>query len=102
MCLFYNILIYADSSALTAGASGSAKPGQRGATLAVHSTMGYLGGFLGPLVIGIILDFAGGGSVLAWTLAFGHLAIIMIIGIIAMAYLKPKDLPGDRYVNGTE
>ena len=102
MCLFYNILIYADSSALTAGASGSAKSGQRGATLAVHSTMGYLGGFLGPLVIGIILDFAGGESVLAWTLAFGHLAIIMIIGIIAMAYLKPKDLPGDRYVNGTE
>jgi MFS family permease len=102
MCLIYTILIYADSSALTAGASGSARPGQRGATLAVHSTIGYIGGFLGPLVIGIILDLAGGGSVFAWTLAFGHLAVIMIVGIVAFIYLKPKDLLGDQYVNGTE
>ena len=102
MCLIYNTMIYGDSSALTAGASGSAKPGQRGATLAVHSTLGYLGGFLGPLILGIILDLAGGESVLAWTLAFGHLAVIMIVGVVAISYLKPKDLPGDRHVNGLE
>ncbi len=102
MCLIYTMAIYTDSSALTAGASGSAKPGQRGATLAVHSTMGYIGGFLGPLVIGIILDVAGGTSVVSWALAFGHLAVIMIVGIVAFAYLKPNDLLGDKYVNGTE
>jgi len=100
LCLIYNSLIYGDSSALTAGASGSAKPGQRGATLAVHSTLGYLGGFLGPLFLGIILDLAGGESVIGWTLAFGHLAVVMIIGIVAIAYLKPKDLPGDHPVHG--
>lgn len=102
MCLIYNTMIYGDSSALTAGASGAAKPGQRGATLAVHSTLGYIGGFFGPLVLGIILDLAGGESVLGWTLAFGHLAVIMIVGVFAISYLKPKDLPGDRYVNGPE
>ena len=64
--------------------------------------MGYIGGFLGPLAIGIILDLAGGASVFAWSLAFGHLAVIMIVGIVALAYLKPKDLPGDRYVNGMD
>jgi len=102
MCLLYNTMIYGDSSALTAGASGSAKPGQRGATLAVHSTLGYFGGFLGPLILGIILDLAGGESVFAWTLAFGHLAVIMVIGVVAISYLKPKDLSGDRHVNGME
>ena len=101
LCILYSSLIYGDSSALTAGASGSAKPGQRGATLAVHSTLGHLGGFVGPLVIGIILDLAGGESVLGWTLAFGHLAIVMIVGVVAITYLKPKDLPGDHPVHGT-
>ncbi|NKB19824.1 MAG: MFS transporter [Alphaproteobacteria bacterium] len=100
LSIIYSSLIYGDSSALTAGASGNAEPGQRGATLAVHSTFGHLGGFVGPLVIGIILDLAGSESVLGWTLAFGHLAIVMIVGIVAIAYLKPKDLPGDHPVHG--
>jgi len=100
LCLVYNVLIYTDSSALTAGASGSAEPGRRGATLAVHSTLGYLGGFMGPLVLGVILDLAGGASVLGWLFAFGHLAAVMVVGLVAMAWLRPADLPGDRPVNG--
>jgi MFS family permease len=100
LCLMYNVAVYADSSALTAGTSGSAAPGRRGATLAVHSTIGYIGGFLGPLVFGIVLDLAGGAGVTGWVLAFGHLAIIMPLGIAAFLYLRPYDLPGDRPVNG--
>lgn len=96
LCIIYSSLIYSDSSALTAGAAGNAKPEQRGATLAVHSTLGHLGGFIGPLVVGIILDLAGGESVLGWTLAFGHLALVMLVGIAAIAYFKPNDLPGDH------
>ncbi|MHA1109400.1 MAG: MFS transporter [Alphaproteobacteria bacterium] len=97
-CLIYNILIYLDSSALTAGASGSAEPGRRGATLAVHSTIGYIGGFIGPLAIGVILDLAGGESVGGWMAAFGHLAVVGVVGIVALSYLRPRDLPGDRPV----
>lgn len=100
LCLMYNVAVYADSSALTAGTSGSAEPGRRGATLAVHSTIGYIGGFLGPLVFGIVLDLAGGTGVTGWVLAFGHLAVIMPLGIAAFLYLRPHDLPGDRTVNG--
>jgi hypothetical protein len=58
--LIYAMLIWWDSSSRTAGASGSAEPGRRGATLAVHSTLGYAGGFLGPLVLGATLDLFGG------------------------------------------
>jgi MFS family permease len=96
LCLAYNILIYADSSSLTAGTVGSAAPGKRGATLAVHATLGYTGGFVGPLVLGVLLDFLGGETVRNWGLAFGHLAVIMMIGPLALAILKPKDLAGDR------
>ena len=40
--------------------AGTAEPSRRGATLAVHSTLGYAGGFVGPLLIGYTLDLAGG------------------------------------------
>ncbi|MBT5109622.1 MAG: MFS transporter [Rhodospirillaceae bacterium] len=101
LVLVYATLIWADSSSLTAGAVGSALPGQRGATMAVHSTLGYAGGFVGPLAVGMILDMAGGASSFAWGLAFLHIAIIMSVGPIALWLFKPADLDGDRGVNKT-
>jgi MFS family permease len=96
VCLIYNAIIYADSSSLTAGTVGSAEPGRRGATLAIHAMLGYGGGFVGPLTLGILLDTLGGETVLNWGIAFGHIAVVMIIGPIALRILKPKELPGDR------
>ena len=96
LCIVYGILMWADSSSLTAGAVGSAAPGQRGATMAVHSTLGYSGGFVGPLVMGAILDLAGGESAFAWGIAFAHIAVVMGLGLLAMIILRPKDLAGDR------
>jgi MFS family permease len=96
LCIVYGILIWADSSSLTAGTVGSAAPGQRGATMAVHSTLGYSGGFVGPLVMGAILDLAGGESAFAWGIAFAHVAAVMGLGLLAMIVLRPKDLAGDR------
>ncbi len=96
ICLLYNALIYADSASLTAGTVGSAEPGRRGATLAIHAMMGYGGGFVGPLVMGVLLDWLGGESVRNWGLGFAHLAVIMLVGPLAFAILKPRDLSGDR------
>ena len=71
LCCLYSMLIMADSAALTGGAVASSVPGQRGATLAVHSVLGFSGGVVGPLAVGLVLDLAGGGnSYLAWGLAF--------------------------------
>jgi predicted MFS family arabinose efflux permease len=67
----YNILITADSGALTTGAVAAARPGEQGATLAVHSILGFLGGGIGPLVVGCGLDLGGGiVSGGAWLVAF--------------------------------
>jgi hypothetical protein len=97
--VLYAMLIWSDSSSLTAGSAGSAAPGQRGATLAVHSTLGYAGGFLGPLVLGAVLDWLGGGaSVLGWGVAFGHVAAALLLGALAFVWLGPADLAGDRAV----
>jgi hypothetical protein len=96
LVLLYAMLIWSDSSSLTAGSAGSAEPGRRGATLAVHPTLGYAGGFLGPLALGATLDLAGGAGVLAWGLAFGHVTVALLAGALTFVWLRPADLPGDR------
>lgn len=96
LCLLYAGIIWADSSTLTAGTVGSADPERRGATMAVHSTLGYFGGFLGPLVLGVSLDLAGGDSPMAWGVAFMHLSVVVLFGLIVLRVLSPRDLAGDR------
>ena len=90
------VLIWADSTALTAGATSSAAPGQRGAALAVHSTLGYAGGFIGPLVIGVMLDVFGADTPKGWGMAFLASVGILAIGPLAVLILKPQALAGDR------
>ena len=96
LVLIYGSLIWADSASLTAGAAGSAVVGQRGATLAVHSALGYTGGFIGPLSIGIMLDIFGAETPIGWGLAFLASIGILAVGPLATIILKPKSLAGDR------
>jgi len=96
LVLLYGAFIWLDSSSLTAGTAASADPARRGATLAIHSMMGYAGGFVGPLAVGICLDLAGGMSRTGWGLAFLHVAAVMLLGRIVFTWLRPRDLPGDR------
>jgi MFS family permease len=71
LCSLYGMVIMADSAALTGGAVLSAAKGRRGATLAVHTVMGFGAGFCGPLAVGVVLDLAGGeASRWAWGFAF--------------------------------
>jgi len=96
LVLAWAAFIWLDSSSLTAGAAGSAAPARRGATLAVHSMLGYLGGFIGPFAVGWMLDLAGGMSRLGWALAFGLVALVVAAGFVAHRWLGPRPLPGDR------
>ncbi len=88
LCLLYGVTVIGDSGALTAGAIAEAEPGRRGATMAVHSTVGFSGAFIGPLVFGVVLDLAGGGaSPLAWGLAFLSMGLGAALGPLAIALL---------------
>lgn len=94
--LLYAIVIWLDSSALTAGAAGNAEPGRRGATLALHSMLGYAGGFIGPVMMGWLLDVNGGMSAQGWIIAFAHLGVIGLIGRMLFARLGPGSVAGDQ------
>ncbi len=96
LLLIYGFVVWLDSSSLTAGAAGTAEPSRRGATLAVHSMLGYSGGFIGPLMIGYTLDAAGGMSRVAWGVSFGLIAVLMLLALVMFRLMRPRELSGDR------
>jgi MFS family permease len=93
--LLYSVTVSADSAALTAGAVEAAAPRQRGATMAVHSFVGFGGGFIGPLAFGVTLDLAGGrDSLLAWSLAFAGLGLVIALGPVFLARFRRTSASG--------
>lgn len=96
LLIAYGAAVWLDSSSLTAGAAGTADPARRGATLAVHSTLGYAGGFVGPLAIGWVLDLSGGMSPAGWAAAFLMVACLMLIALAIFWLMRPRELAGDH------
>lgn len=96
LMLIYGVIVWLDSSSLTAGTAGTAEPSRRGATLAVHSMLGYIGGFVGPLAVGWTLDLQGGMSAMAWAVAFSMIAALMLIALVVFLVMRPRALAGDR------
>jgi len=89
IAIVYGITIVGDSASLTAGVVAAAPAGYRGTTLAVHSTLGFCSAFLGPLTVGVVLDFFGGNQ-LAWGMGFICMAAGCLLGPVFLARLKGK------------
>ena len=53
--------------------------------------LGFGGGFLGPLAVGLVLDLAGGqASTLAWGLAFVTMGLGSAAGAIALLWVSRR------------
>lgn len=75
-----------DSSALTAGMVINSDPTMRGASMALHSMLGFGAGFIAPLAFGAVLDAAGGNAnPAAWMLAYASLGVG---GVLAPLFLR--------------
>ena len=95
LLLVYALTVPADSGALTSGMAMSADPENRGATMAMHSTVGFSLSALGAWVIGVALDAAGGpASAHAWTAAFAVLAFGILLGPLALYWSRKVSAPG--------
>jgi MFS family permease len=82
----YSLTVNGKTISITSGAVSAAVAGQRGATMAVHSFIGFAGAFVGPLIFGVVLDLAGGReSVLAWGLAFASSGLVIAMGPLVLA-----------------
>ncbi len=85
----YGLTVPADSGALTAGMSAAADRAHRGATLALHSTVGFGLSAAGAWGTGVALDLAGGpDSASGWLLAFTVLASGILTGPILLLWSR--------------
>lgn len=87
LVLLYGVLLTSDSAALTAGTVAAAAPGLRGATLAVHAFIGFLGGVFGPLAVGIVLDAVGDAPATGWWLGFAAMGAGSALALLAVLAL---------------
>ena len=88
LMLVYGVLVTADSASITTGAVANAAPGYRGATMALHACIGFMGAFLGPLAVGVVLDLSGGGgTAVSWGLAFICFGLGVAMGPMALLIL---------------
>lgn len=89
LLIAYGLTVPADSGALTAGMSAAAVPAHRGATLALHSTVGFGLSAAGAWGTGIALDLAGGPqSARGWLLAFTVLAVGILTGPVLLLWSR--------------
>ncbi|MBN8982485.1 MAG: MFS transporter [Rhizobiales bacterium] len=91
MALFA-ISIPADSGALTSGMTLASNPRYRGATMALHSTVGFAAAALGSWGVGVALDVAGGAqSPSGWMAAFCLMAAAVLVGPLALILSRKEE-----------
>ena len=89
LLLLYAITVPADSGALTAGMSAAADPARRGATMALHSMVGFGLSAVGGTAVGLALDAAGGtDNPHAWLAAFAVLGAGIACGPLALRWSR--------------
>lgn len=96
IAIVYGMALYADTGTVTAGTVSAADPALRGATMAVHAMLGFVGATLGPAVAGIVLDLAGGRDDPA---AWGAAWLVGVAGGVFAAFALRffgRTVPADR------
>ncbi|MBL8399355.1 MAG: MFS transporter [Candidatus Accumulibacter sp.] len=80
LLLVYAVSMNLDSAALTAGVLTETAPEIRGTALALYSSIGFAGGFVGPIAFGVAIDGFGRASPLGWSAGFVTLACGIAFG----------------------
>jgi predicted MFS family arabinose efflux permease len=89
LVLAYAVTVPADSGTLTAGMAGAADPALRGATMALHSCVGFGLSALAGWMVGEALDaFGGASSPTGWLAGFAVLAAGILCGPLALAWSR--------------
>ena len=85
LVILYATLSIADSASISSAVIKAAKSRIRGTTMAFHTLIGFVGAFIGPIIFGVVLDLAGGGTQpSAWGWAFIATAAVILIGPAAI------------------
>jgi len=87
LLLAYAFTVPSDSGALTSGMTMAAAPTHKGATMALHTTLGFGLSAAGAWGAGFVLDLAGGpASPSGWSALFALLAASILLGPLALKW----------------
>jgi MFS family permease len=84
--VIYGWAIAADSAIYSTAVTEVASPLTLGSTLAVHSFLGFMGGVIGPIIFGGILDVS--PDSIKWGLGFSFVGVLAIIAVIGLMRLR--------------
>ncbi len=84
--VIYGWAIAADSAIYSTAVTEVAEPARLGSTMAVHSFLGFMGGVIGPIVAGAILDVS--PEAIKWGLTFSVTGMIAIVAIVGLTRLR--------------
>jgi predicted MFS family arabinose efflux permease len=91
LVLLYAVTVPADSGSLTSGMVGAADARFRGATMALHSTVGFALSSLGAWGVGRALDAAGGADQPSgWLAGFGIMAAGALTGPVVLWWFQRR------------
>ncbi len=94
----YGWAIAADSAVYSTGIVEVTPPASLGSTMAVQASVGLIGGAVGPVAFGGILDLA--PDHLEWPAAFSSLGVLAIVAIAAMQRLRRLPRAGVVWAEG--
>lgn len=96
LMLAYAFTLPGDSGALTSGMAMSASPGTRGATMALHSMVGFGMAAAGGSMVGLAIDVGGGAATdLGWRAAFAVMGLGIALGPLVVLATRGGDLPDE-------
>lgn len=79
VAVVYGWAISADSSIYSTAMIESAEPGDLGSTMAMHAFLGFMGGVVGPILVGGVLDIA--PESIRWGVGFSVVGLLALIAI---------------------
>ena len=99
VAVVYGWAIAADSAIYSTAVTEVSKSAQLGSTMAVQAFVGFMGGVVGPIVVGAILDLS--PESIRWGLGFSVIGLLSLVAIAGL--LRVRRSPGGRILaSGTE
>ena len=83
--------ISADSSIYSTAVTETADPSQLGSVMALQASLGFMGGVLGPIFVGAILDLV--PPSIQWGVAFSGVAALAVVAIAFLYPIARKSAP---------
>ena len=92
LCVVYGWAIAADSAIYSTGITEVSTPSNLGSTMALQASLGLVGGILGPILFGGVLDLAPEAQ--RWGVGFSSLGVVALVAIAGLQRLR--QLPQSR------